>query len=82
MVVALEERRPVGLEGREPMVLDRVSVFISTDDAVSRAGITAQLRGAAGVDVVDESRATPAAVAVVVADLVDEDVALLLRSLR
>ncbi len=52
---------------------ERVPVFVYARDPVSQAGISAQLRGRADVRVVEDGDMDDAAVAVVVADDVDED---------
>lgn len=61
---------------------DRISVCVATADPLSRAGTIAQLRGAAGIVLVDEEELDEGAVALVVADEVDADTARTIRSLR
>ena len=61
---------------------DRISVCVATADPLSRAGTIAQLRGAAGIVLVDEEELDEGAVALVVADEVDPETARTIRSLR
>jgi DNA-binding NarL/FixJ family response regulator len=61
---------------------DRIRVCVATADPLSRAGTVAQLRGAAGITLVDESQLDEQAVALVVADEVDGETARTIRSLR
>ncbi len=61
-------------------LMDRIPVFISTTDPVSHAGIASQLRGATVVETSDP--AAPDAVALVVADQVDEETLTTIRALR
>ncbi len=61
-------------------LIDRIPVFISSNDPLSRAGVASQLRGTAIVDTPDPS--LPDAVALVVADQVDTETVTAIRSLR
>ncbi len=72
----------VALEARERVLSDRIRVFVSTDDALSRAGICAQLRTIAGVDLVGEERLGEGTVGVVVAEQMDPATATSVRALR
>jgi len=60
---------------------ERVEVYISACDPLSREGIVSQLRGQ-GVSVVDERGLSPNVVALVVVDEVDEDAAQQIRALK
>jgi DNA-binding NarL/FixJ family response regulator len=59
-----------------------VDVFVSASDPLSRAGTLSQLRGAAGLRLVDDSELTQSGVALVVADDVDGDTVRAIRVLR
>lgn len=63
-----------------------IPVLVAATDPVSRAGIASQIRGAPEIELVDEARTDPwtltDAVAVVVADTVDEQTAHAIRLLR
>jgi DNA-binding NarL/FixJ family response regulator len=67
---------------RPTLLTDRVNVFVSTADPVSRAGIASQLRTHHGIEIVDERQLTPTAVALVVADQMDEETAQSIRALK
>jgi DNA-binding NarL/FixJ family response regulator len=58
----------------------KVSVFAR--DAVLRAGVTVQLRGQDGLKVLDDRGVVPDAVALVVADELDDEVIAAIRALR
>jgi hypothetical protein len=60
--------------------VETVEVSVSAADPVSRAGTVAQLRAAPGIRVVDD--AAGSAVALVVADEVDDDATRRIRALR
>ena len=64
------------------LAADRIQVCVAAADPLSRAGTVAQLRGAAGIDVVEEAELGPDGVALVVADEVDADAARGIRVLR
>ncbi|MFF2226998.1 LuxR C-terminal-related transcriptional regulator [Streptomyces globisporus] len=59
---------------------ERVQVVIVAVDALSRAGVVAQLRPQPGVRILDEADSAEAAVLVMVADTVDEDVRVRIRA--
>jgi len=62
---------------------DTIVVVVSAADPLSRAGIVSQLRASQGFSVsADDSAAGPEAVALVVADDIDDAVATQIRSLR
>ena len=61
---------------------DRVPVYVSAADALSRIGAISQLRGAGEVVVVDEVELEEGGVALVVADEVDAETIGVIRSLR
>ena len=67
-----------------PTVLttDRIQVFVSTSDPVSRAGISSQLRAHHRLEMVDERQLDSDVVALVVADQMDEETAQTIRSLK
>ena len=58
----------------------RVAVFVYAADPISQAGLASQLRSRPEVLVVDESGVDEAAVAVVMADEVDDDTARVIRA--
>jgi DNA-binding NarL/FixJ family response regulator len=60
---------------------ERIEVFISACDPISRDGIASQLRGH-GVELVDERSLHRAVVALVVVEEIDEDAARQIRSLK
>src|SRR6202521_6002628 len=60
---------------------DRIEVFISAFDPISRDGIASQLRGH-GVEVVDERALHREGVALVVVEEIDEEATQLIRSLK
>ncbi|MFI1530785.1 LuxR C-terminal-related transcriptional regulator [Streptomyces griseus] len=59
---------------------ERIQVVIVAVDALSRAGVVAQLRPQPGVCILDEADSAEAAVLVLVADTVDEDVRVRIRA--
>jgi DNA-binding NarL/FixJ family response regulator len=61
---------------------EQIAVHVAAPDPLSRAGTIAQLRGAAGISVVDEEQLGENGVALVVADEVDPDTARSIRLLR
>jgi DNA-binding NarL/FixJ family response regulator len=61
---------------------DRIPVYVVAADPVSRAGITSQLRSQHSVDLVGEDHLSADAVALVVADQMDEETARVIRSLK
>lgn len=61
---------------------ETIEVAVSAADPVSRAGTVAQLRAAPGIRVVEEATPGSAAVALVVADEVDDEAARRIRALR
>lgn len=63
-------------------VLDRIQVYVAATDPLSRAGTLTQLRGAAGIMLVEERELGEGGVALVVADEVDSDTARSIRSMR
>lgn len=68
---------------KRPSVLgDRIPVYVVAPDPVSRAGITSQLRSQHSVDLVGEGSLNAEAVALVVADQMDEETARVIRSLK
>lgn len=66
---------------REPAA-ERIRVCVSAADPLSRAGTVSQLRGAAGIVLVEESELEEGGVALVIADDVDAETAKTIRSLR
>ena len=60
----------------------RIDVCVAADDPLSRAGTIAQLRGAAGIRVVDDEQVAESGVALVVADEVDTEALRAIRSLK
>ncbi len=60
----------------------RIRVFVYTRDPVSQAGISSQLRGGAGVTVVDWGEIDTAHVAIVAADRIDAEVAQVVRAMQ
>jgi DNA-binding NarL/FixJ family response regulator len=68
------------LATHEP-VRERIPVFVSACDPVSRDGVASQLRGH-GIELVDERSVTPDTVAVVVMDEMDDQAIGEVRSLR
>lgn len=63
-------------------MIERIRVFVYGQDPISQAGLAAQLRGRPEVLVVDEADVDRAAVAVVVADEVDEDTTRVVRAVQ
>jgi DNA-binding NarL/FixJ family response regulator len=63
-------------------LIERIRVFVYGQDPISQAGLAAQLRGRPEVLVVDEADVDRAAVAVVVADEVDEDTTRVVRAVQ
>jgi DNA-binding NarL/FixJ family response regulator len=61
---------------------DRTPVYVVASDPVSLAGITSQLRSQHSVDLVGEEHLSGDAVALVVADQMDEETARVIRSLK
>lgn len=61
---------------------ERIRVFVYAHDPISQAGLAAQLRGRPEVLVVDEADVDQAAVAIVVADEVDEDTTRVARAIQ
>ena len=61
---------------------ETIEVAVAAADPVSRAGTVAQLRAAPGIRVVEEVEPGSAAVALVVADEVDEEATRRIRALR
>ncbi|HEX2040914.1 MAG TPA: response regulator transcription factor [Acidimicrobiales bacterium] len=61
---------------------DRVRVFVYAADPISQAGVAAQLRSRPEVHVVDEVDVDRAAVAVVMADEVDEETTRVVRAIE
>lgn len=59
-----------------------VSVYVYSNDPILQAGVSSQLRGRPEVAVVDQARLDDAAVAIVVADLVDETILRILRAIQ
>ncbi len=57
-------------------------VLIATDDPLSRAGVESQLRGEPTIRLVEAEAGEPGAVAIIVAEGVDSDVAAQVRRLR
>ena len=68
------------LASQEP-VRERIPIFVSACDPLSRDGVASQLRGH-GVELVDERGLTPDVVAVVVVDEMDDHAVGEIRSLR
>jgi DNA-binding NarL/FixJ family response regulator len=64
------------------LAVERTPVYIAADDPVSRAGAASQLRGAHDIRIVGDDELGPDAVALVVADEVDEGTAQAIRALR
>lgn len=62
--------------------IDRVDVCVAAADPLSRAGTISQLRGAAGIRIVEEAELDQRGVALVVADEVDADTTRTIRGLR
>lgn len=60
----------------------RIPVAVLAGDPLSRAGIVSQLRTGHGFTVVDEDDPPPGAVALIVSDELDDDVAARVRTLR
>jgi DNA-binding NarL/FixJ family response regulator len=60
---------------------ERIPVFVSARDPISRDGIASQLRGQ-GVDMIDERQLDTGAVALVVVDEMDEEAVREIRSIR
>lgn len=67
---------------RPTLLTERVNVFVSTSDPVSRAGIASQLRTHHGIEIIDERQLSPGVVALVVADQMDEETAQSIRALK
>ena len=61
---------------------ERIRVFVYGHDPISQAGLAAQLRGRPEVLIVDEADVDRAAVAVVVADDVDDDTTRVVRAVQ
>jgi DNA-binding NarL/FixJ family response regulator len=68
------------IAGQEP-VRERIPIFVSACDPLSRDGVASQVRGH-GVELVDERGLTPDVVAVVVVDEMDDHAVGEIRSLR
>jgi DNA-binding NarL/FixJ family response regulator len=68
------------IASQEP-VRERIPIFVSACDPLSRDGVASQLRGH-GVELVDERGLTPDVVAVVVVDEMDDQAVGEIRSLR
>jgi DNA-binding NarL/FixJ family response regulator len=68
--------RPIGVS---PLA---VGVLVYAKDPVSRAGVTSQLAGWRGIDILDPRQGHMAEVAVVVAEAVDEEVLRVIRTIR
>src|SRR5262245_4559592 len=60
----------------------RIPVSVYASDPISRAGVVAQLRSRAEVEVVEQDGGGTAAVAVVVAEEVDETTVQIMKALR
>ena len=58
-----------------------VATYVYADDPISQAGVVSQLRGRPEIRVVDAAHLDEAAVAVVVADVLNEEVVRVLRAL-
>jgi DNA-binding NarL/FixJ family response regulator len=63
-------------------LLDRIPVVVHAGDPISRAGVASQLRGHAGIRMIDEHDQCDDAVALVVAEEMDDETARAIRSLR
>jgi DNA-binding NarL/FixJ family response regulator len=82
-------RQPIGLprtvDGALPSVqvgVARIGVLVHGGDPVSRAGLLSQLRAAGEFQVVDEGRDDLLTVSIVVADQMDAETGVTIRSLR
>jgi DNA-binding NarL/FixJ family response regulator len=82
-------RQPIGLarnlDAALPMTTSgtaRISVAVHGGDPVSRAGLLSQLRAAGEFQVIDEERDDVVTVSIVVADQMDAETAVTIRSLR
>jgi DNA-binding NarL/FixJ family response regulator len=64
------------------MIISRISVCVCAPDPITRAGLSAQLRGHPEFDVVQPSPERPPAVAVLAIDSADEEALQLMRALR
>src|SRR5881398_215200 len=67
---------------RPAVLTDRTRVYVAAADPVSRAGIASQLRANHGLEIVDERQLDAGAVALVVADQMDEEAAQTIRALK
>ena len=61
---------------------DRIPVFVYASDPLSRAGIVSQLRNDGGLLVLEESDVDRAAVALVVADEIDDEAARVIKAMQ
>ncbi|MEU7500961.1 DNA-binding response regulator [Streptomyces sp. SID685] len=64
------------------MSVSRIYVHVKTSDPISEAGIVAALRARAEIWIAEEAQITPATVALIVADEMDEEAQRLLRAVR
>jgi DNA-binding NarL/FixJ family response regulator len=76
-IVGDERGRSAGARG-----VPRIGVMVHGGDPVSRAGIVSQLRAGGEFQLLDESSAEAATVSIVVADQMDTETAVTIRSLR
>jgi DNA-binding NarL/FixJ family response regulator len=60
----------------------QIPVYVYAHDPITRSGLTAQLRGRSELDLVDGTADTPAAVAVLAVEAVDEKALAMMRNLR
>jgi DNA-binding NarL/FixJ family response regulator len=60
----------------------RIPVFVYAHDPVLQAGVASQLRGHPDIEVVQEDRPDDAVVAIVVADIVDDNVVTVIRGIQ
>jgi len=80
MSVALVEPIPVVRNGADAPPI--TSVLVYAKDPISRAGVASQLDGCPRIAVLDPSDASRAQIAIVVADVVDEEVVRVVRTIR
>jgi DNA-binding NarL/FixJ family response regulator len=70
------------IAGRAVGLLERIPVVVHAGDPISRVGVVSQLRGHAGIRMVDDPDQCEDAVALVVAEEMDEEASRAIRSLR
>jgi len=66
----------------DPRSVSPAAVLVYAKDPISRAGVSSQLAGAAGIEVIGPGQGRVADIAVVVADVVDDEALRVIRTIR